>query len=169
MSRMQLRMATSLSMALVIMTAGACASWAQSATAKKETIHRCLLAIYTAERSPEAANEFAALLALKPTDGGIHCDYGNYLIHGGNTSGAIAQYRKAVALQPRNADYQGGLGAALMMVKDYDGAVAAFRKAVEAGPSTQNWSARLNQAIQYQQQARQYNEYQKQLKDRESN
>lgn len=77
MSRMQFRMATSVSMAVAILTVSAGASLAQSAASKKETIHRCLLQIYQAEHSPEAANEFAALLALKPNDAGIHYEYAN--------------------------------------------------------------------------------------------
>jgi cytochrome c-type biogenesis protein CcmH/NrfG len=161
------RMVASLSLTVLAFSFGS-AGWSQQA-GRKETIHRCLLKIYQAQQSPEVAGEFSALLAIKPGDAQLHYEYGGFLLRSGNVAGGIAQFRKAAQLQPSNADFQGYLGQALMSTKDYDGAVTALRRACASGASAQNWPAKLQQALQYQLQARQYAQYQKDLKERESN
>jgi Flp pilus assembly protein TadD len=163
------RTAFSLALAAAVLAGSANASWAESALAKKETIHRCLLQIYVSQRKGEAAGEYNALLAMKPADGQLHYDYANFLLRGGNNAAAAGQYRLATKYQPRNADFQIGLGNALLHAKDYNGAVNAYRRAVEIGGATgtQSPTDLLNRALQYQQQQTNFENYKKQQKDNE--
>lgn len=103
---------------------------------KKETIHRCLLAIYQSEkRTGEAEGEFQSLISINPNDARLHFDYGLYLSNNGDTSTALVQIRQAVKLEPQNADYWGNLGSQLRQVNDYRGAIDAYRHAIECGGS----------------------------------
>ncbi len=163
------RAAISLALATAVFVGAASASWADSPQVKRETIHRLLLQIFVSQHRGEAAGEYSALLAMKPSDAQLHYDYATFLLRGGNNAASIGQYRLATKYQTRNADFQIGLGNALLRAKDYNGAVAAYRHAVEIGGATgtQSPGALLNQALQYQQQAINFENYKKQQKDAE--
>jgi tetratricopeptide (TPR) repeat protein len=159
-----IRSAFSIGLAVAVSAVGAAASQADTPAQKRETIHKCLLQIYQSQRNPAAGGEYQALLAAKPSDATMHYDYGNFLLRGGNASGAAAQYQLAIKYSGRTADYQIGLGNALMRTKNYRGAVAAYRRAVELGGATgsQNPQGLLTTAQQYVQQQEAYENYKKQ-------
>ncbi|MBS1956183.1 MAG: hypothetical protein JST89_18505 [Cyanobacteria bacterium SZAS-4] len=161
---MVIRSAFSLGIVVSLLAVNATASFADSPKEKRETIHKCLLAIYLSQRKSEAGGEYLALLAANPSDGKMHYEYGNFLLRGGNASGAQAQYALACKYQSHVADYQIGLGNAMMRNKNYRGAVAAYRRAVEIGGATgsQSPSALLATAQQYVAQQEQYENYKKQ-------
>jgi tetratricopeptide (TPR) repeat protein len=132
---------------------------------KKEMIHTMLLQIYEQKGSKEVAPEYLALIALRPTDDKLRFRYGLYLEKAGDDH-AIIQYQKAVSLAPANADYQGALGNAYYRARNYGAAAGAYRRAVECGGGARY--STLYQSMQtYIQQQRDYQKYQKQLKDQE--
>jgi|LakMenEpi03Aug12_release.lakeMendotaPanAssembly.Ray.scaffolds.fasta_scaffold169570_2 tetratricopeptide (TPR) repeat protein len=161
---MVIRSAVSMGIAAAVVAVVAAPGLADTPAQKRENIHRCLLQIYLSQRKAEAGSEYTALLAAKPSDAQLHYDYGNFLLRGGNASGAAGQYQAAIKYAPRNADYQVGLGNALMRTKSYKGAVSAYRRAVEIGGATgtQSPQALLTVAQQYVAQQEAYENYKKQ-------
>ena len=168
MSRLTLNLLASSTMSLLLIAGLARSASAAEVMSKKETIHRCLLTIYQSEhKDKEAAQEYTALLALKPNDAQTRYDYGNWLLRGNQFGAAITQYRKATQIQPRNADYQGGLGGALLHNQDYAGAVEAYRHAIECQTQGQNFAPQFGQAQQYLQHQKAMERYKQQLKQQE--
>jgi tetratricopeptide (TPR) repeat protein len=138
------------------------AALAQGANKKVEW-HRCLIAIYKSKNMvPQAVEEYSALVALDPKDAQIRFEYGAFLHKMGRVKEAIVQYRKAADGNPSNPDYQGAVGDALVSLKDYSGALAYYQK---AGPK---FAGKLSTTSAYVQQLRQINQYNADLKKRQS-
>ncbi len=132
-------------------------------TNKKTEWHRCLISIYKSKNMvPQASEEYAALVALDPKDAQIRFEYGAFLHKMGRVKEAIVQYRKAADANPSNPDYQGAVGDALVSLKDYSGALAYYQK---AGPK---FAGKLSTTSAYVQQLRQINQYNADLKKRQS-
>jgi predicted Zn-dependent protease len=155
--------------ALTLLLAGTVASQPSlaidsAATAKKVLCHTCLVKIYSAQHKyPEAAVEYAALLAYTPNDARMHFEYGRTLAQMQKNGPALAQYRAAARIDPSVAEYQAGLGFACLYAKDYGGAVAALTKACQLGGKYQK---ELSLAQQYQMQNQQIKQYEKKVEQK---
>ena len=91
---------------------------------------------------PEAAENFAVLLAAQPDNAGAHASYAGVLDALGRKPEAIAHLEAAVRLQPEDADLHNRLGAALGRAGRVREALAEFQEALRLNPAHE--SARQN-------------------------
>jgi thioredoxin-like negative regulator of GroEL len=124
----------------------------EGAAQRKEAIHRSLLECYSNLRRPEAEQEYAVLVGLKPSDAVLRYNYGVFLQRAGKIAPALVQYKKAVALDPSNVDFRGLLGQLLLFNKDYNGAYNELGRVVQMHGG-EKYKAAFENAVRYKQQA----------------
>lgn len=119
---------------------------------KKELIHQSLLKCYEAtHRNAEAEGEYAALIALKPSDPVFHYNYAVLLQRSGKKGVALLHYRKAAQLDPSNVDFHGVLGQMLLVNGDYNGAYNELGRSIQM-PGGDRYKAAFENATRYKQQ-----------------
>jgi Tfp pilus assembly protein PilF len=135
---------------------------ADAQVSRKTEIHRMLADIYDRQGNTHAAMlEYNQLVVAAPNDAEAHSSFGRYLFRQKETAFAAREFKRATQLDPSRTDNWKNLGNALLANRDYKGAIEALRR---GGPEC---APQLQQALQYQQQVQQVDNYNKQLKQQQ--
>jgi len=117
---------------------------------RKRVIHRCLLDIYIKQaKTPQAIQEYQAVLALDPGDAQTLFAYGTFLVRSGNISGGIVQLSKACSADPGNADYAGTLGTTYLRAKNFPKAVEYLQRACSLPGGKEKYQKTYEETYKY--------------------
>lgn len=129
---------------------------------RKRVIHRCLLDIYIKQaKTPQAIQEYQAVLALDPNDAQTLFAYGTYLARNGNVAGGIAQLVKACNADPGNADYAGTLGTTYLRAKNFPKALEYLQRAISLPGGKEKYQKYYEDVFKYLQELKQRQQIQK--------
>jgi tetratricopeptide (TPR) repeat protein len=143
---------------------GAKAADQAAINAKKEEIHRCLLNCYRQMgRIKDSEEECKILIALRPDDGLLRYEMGDFLLKSGRVGESLSHFKKAAQLDPSKGEFHAAVGSILLSQKDYNGAVSAYRSAVSCAGGARFMPA-LQTAMTYQANQTQRVQYHEQLK-----
>ncbi|HEY9716352.1 MAG TPA: hypothetical protein V6C69_02700 [Trichormus sp.] len=139
-----------------------CASAAHADAGRKLMIHRVLCDIYDKEHDNKGeAQEYLILNQLAPNDPQIQYGFGLFLSRQNEHAVAIVHFKKAAQIDGSNPDYWVALGNEYLKSRNFQGAADAFHT---AGPK---YAPQETAARNYIQQLKQYNEYNKKLKEQQ--
>ena len=134
---------------------------AHADTARKIAIRRALLDIYErTNRTRDAMEQYQAIMALAPNDASAHYGLGMLLYRQQEFAVAAPHLKKACSIEGK-PEYWTALGDCLMQMRNFTGAIDAYR---HGGSMAAN---KLQSAMQYQQNVKQIENYNRQLKQRE--
>lgn len=126
---------------------------------RKQSIHECLLAIYTAQKKrPLVLAEYQALIGLKPANPKYRYDYGVFLLHGNTPAdfnAAIVQLKKAEELEPGKPEIYGTLATVYRKLNNLDESLKYLGKAVQYGGGD-DYKKRYTELATFIQQKKQY-------------
>ena len=92
------------------------------------------LALYEANRVPEAMNLFKQSLRINPANAAAHYNLGNALFQAGRTLEAIDQYKQALQIRPNYADAHNNLGNVLFQAGRTSEAIDQYQQALRTKP-----------------------------------
>ena len=139
-----------------------CATAAHADAGRKLMIHRVLCDIYDKQHdNSDEAKEYIILSQLAPNDPQIQYGFGLFLSRQNEHAVAIVHFKKATQIDGSNSDYWVALGNEYLKTRNFQGAADAFHT---AGPK---YLPQESAARNYIQQLKQYNEYNKKLKEQQ--
>jgi len=119
---------------------------------KKEMIHMSLLKCYEGLGNTKGqAVEYVTLLAMRPSDGVLHYNYGQLLQTSGQKLPALAQFKAAAQYSPGNVEIQGTYGTMLLNAGRYQEAYNKLGAAMQM-PGGEKYQAGFKAAQAYLQQ-----------------
>lgn len=140
----------------------ACTTAAHADSGRKLMIHRVLCDIYDKQHdNKNEASEYIILNQMAPNDPQVQYGFGLFLARQKEHALAIQHLKKAAQIDGSVSSYWVALGNEYLQTRNFQGAADAFHS---AGPQ---YSQQETQARNYIQQLKQYNEYNKRLKEQQ--
>lgn len=139
-----------------------CTTAAHADAGRKLMIHRVLCDIYEKEHdTKDEATEYIILNQLAPNDPQVQYGFGLFLSREKQHALAIQHFKKASQIDPSNSDYYVAMGNEYLQMRNFQGAADAFHSAGS------KYAPQEAAARNYIQQLKQYNDYNKKLKEQQ--